>query len=349
MNGLGWLIGCIFLDICVIISNVCEHVLIIKGWKNLDRIDHLLLSLSVSDLVNGLSTLFIDSWYLARKMSLNVTRMNETSHTPCFGRRDAENKTFTNETTHFLEEHHSLMNCIFETVFLFTVFVSVLHVTAIAFERICAVRFPRKYYIFNMAKTKCLTIISIWIIATILTPTFAVLPTNSTKARLIRGITLAILTFTVFVMYVCVAYFLFKQHKSMVDTFSADSDIHLHKLRRLTAICLFLGTSYITCIAPIIFAYLYQGFYHDISNLMVTINSLINPCIYFVKVYHDRRDNRIMRRNINSSKELISKRPHGATVMTMIEGNDSLERRTPRDTLMQYQSPMASESPTSCD
>ena len=73
MDKLGWLIGCLILDVAVILTNVCEHVFIIKRWKYLDRIDHLLLSLSVSDLIFGLSTFTIDSWYLSRDLLLNDT------------------------------------------------------------------------------------------------------------------------------------------------------------------------------------------------------------------------------------------------------------------------------------
>ena len=281
-----------------------------------------------------------------------------------------ENSTLRRNTSSGFEKQYNSTQFIFDTVFLFTVFASVLHVTAVAVERIYAVRFPRKYYIFTKFRTKFVTISLIWVISLILTPTFAVLPTNSAEGRLIRGNALAIITLSVFIIYLSVAYFLFQQHKSVIEEFSGDSNVQPDRLRRLTIMCLFIGISFVACIAPITFGYLYQPFYHELSNFMVTLNSIINPCIYFVKVYHDARNNKRTRADTCKDKELIPRRGYGYTLTTIVDENDCKERNkvggspTPRnlivrgspvlrnsplahDSLMAHESPMALESPMS--
>lgn len=337
---LGWYVGCIVLDIGVILTNLCEEIYILRGWNTLDRIDHLLLSLSVSDFFNGVATLGIDSWVLARSLVLDNSTL--TSATPLIVTNSS-----VNGTSNVLVSHHRVIQIIFETVFLFTVFVSVLHVTAVAVERIYAVRFPRKYYIFTKFKTKCLSICMIWVISLILTPSFIFIRTDKLKGRLIRGIALAIIVVAVFCIYSSVAYFLFQQHRSVVDTFT-DSSLQLDRLRRLTIMCIFIGISFVVCIAPITIGYLYEPFSHEISSIMVTLNSLINPCIYFAKVYQDTR-NKKKPEPIN--KELIQRRAYGYTLTTIIDEAEVKENYkngsplTRKGTLLGRDSPLSRGSP----
>ena len=79
----------------------------------------------------------------------------------------AGNMTSVEDDRHVLDRHHQLMNCIFDALFIFTMFASVLHVMALAVERLCAVRFTQKYHIFTLFKTKLLTILLIWFLGRI--------------------------------------------------------------------------------------------------------------------------------------------------------------------------------------
>ena len=67
-----WLIACIILDVGVIIANSIQQIIICRKWKMLDRIEHLLLSLSISDLLSGIATLSIDVWFLVREGQVHI-------------------------------------------------------------------------------------------------------------------------------------------------------------------------------------------------------------------------------------------------------------------------------------
>lgn len=382
MDKLGWLIGCMVLDVAVIVSNICEHVFIIKSWEHLDRIDHLLLSLSVSDLIFGLSTFTIDSWYLSRDLLLNDTNSNigynatdiatnattdnSSLRTSCFSKSFLSGEVFGNATEldgmHLLDKHHQLMNCIFDALFIFTVFASVLHVMALAIERLCAVRFTQKYYIFTLFKTKFITIAMIWGVAITLTViTAGAVEYHDQGNSISRGLLLAFITVSVFVLYLAVAHYLFQQHKSLKRDFSSDSYIDLNRLLRLTVTCLFLGISYVICTTPIILNYFdydekndpfLPPYFHYISSFLVTLNSIINPCIYFIKLYYDKRGSTVRDNGDNyddGSNLIVEKRDHGGTVTTIVEGRGSfrsdsvLEGRKADASLLRYQTPMAFE------
>ena len=142
-----WFISVIFLDVGVILANICEHCLIINRWKYLDRIEHILLSLSVSDLMLGSACLIVDSWHLHFAVAHNETEQcNVTSNASRIW--GDNNGTLDCDEMHGMDNPYRLMNSIFDTLFLFTVFASALHVMAVAIERIYAVRFPHKYHIF---------------------------------------------------------------------------------------------------------------------------------------------------------------------------------------------------------
>lgn len=264
-----WLIGSIALDIGVIISNVGEQILIGKKWKHLHRMDHLLLSLSISDLISGITTLIIDSWYLVRE----VQKQNNITRT-----------AFTKETQYIISR-------VFDSVFLFSVFAAMLHVIAIAVERLCAVKFPTRYYIFNTFTFKCRTLCAIWIVAVLLTPTFSVLTFLSldrTIGTFIRGAVFAIIIALVFLVYLAIACLLLQQRRSI------DSNVYPEmpqdRLKRQTILSLFIGIIFVICMIPMTLAYLNRELYHPISNVMITLNSIINPCIYYYKAYFDWRN-----------------------------------------------------------
>ena len=326
------------LDVLVIGTNICEQFIIIKGWKHLDRIDHLLLSLSVSDLIFGFAALTMDSWYLARELK-QLDNENNNSTKRCFSITIDESKS------EFLEKYHPIINCTIEAAFVFTLFVSVLHVMALAIERLFAVRFPQKYHIFNMFKTKFFTISVIWSGGLFLT----VIQVGAVGAMergnsFARTVLLALVTMAVFVLYLCVAFFLFKQHRSMSRDFMSDSFVNLGKLRRLTVICLFIGISYVLCNAPINVQYFNKVYlgggkwtakflpeeFLYVSSFMVTLNSAINPCIYFIKVYYDRDTpaRGTLRGSVGAGDgaRLMDERrsrgrSHGDTTSTIVEGN----------------------------
>ena len=61
---LQWFIPTIILDVLVIVANFTQQLIIFRKWSSIDRIDHLLLSLSISDLISGVVMLLTDSFFL---------------------------------------------------------------------------------------------------------------------------------------------------------------------------------------------------------------------------------------------------------------------------------------------
>ena len=101
LNKENWLIGCMVLDVLVITTNFLEQFLIIRSWKHLDRIDHLLLSLSVSDVIFGLATLTIDSWYLSRHLN-SLIEVNNNKSKSCFSLNIHQDESFN---IHYLDRY----------------------------------------------------------------------------------------------------------------------------------------------------------------------------------------------------------------------------------------------------
>ena len=262
----GWIIACMVLDVAVIMANISEQYIIIKNWAQIDCIEYLLLSLSISDLISGITTLSIDSWYLAlRTGALNMT---------------------------ITIKHQKTLSKLFDSIFLFTVLTSVFHIISLAIERLYAIKRPKEYYILQTGKFKSLTVGVIWLISLGLTALFSVPPVFSLHYKICSYVYAAILAtacIIVLVIYLSIAYLLIKMRSSTEQEFGSPEDVRKDRLKKkVTIISLFLGISFVACVLPITFGYFSADLYHEFSNMMITLNSLINPCIYFAKVYMTR-------------------------------------------------------------
>ena len=164
----------------------------------------------------------------------------------------------------------------------------------------------------------------------------------------------------------------------MKRDFSSDSFVDVSRLLRLTVTCLFLGISYVLCTSPIILNYFdydekqnpfLPPYFHYISSFLVTLNSVINPCIYFVKLYYDKRGSLNVHAGDQGTGVLlgVERRDHGGTLTTIVEGRGGsfrggsfrggsvrggffrsgsvLEGGKAEDSLIKYQTPMALETP----
>ena len=294
-----WLIACIILDTFVILANVIEQFLIIRKWSKLDRIDHLLFSLSISDLISGITTLGIDSWWMSVKLSNNQNISRGTA---------------------------LAVAKIFDGVFLFSVFASVFHIIAVAIERLFAIQFPRQYYRFTTFGFKCTTIFMIWVIALLLTPTFSVVPMLSMQrdvGALIRAITLTVTVVLVFFIYVFISYLLARQRKTVMHDLHSEIGIQNEKLKRLTVLCFFLGMSFVICVLPITLSYYHVDLYHDVANFMITLNSFINPCVYFIKLYYDSKT--ITRQRSDTTRTILEARNSPLSNVLLIDPNNMNE------------------------
>ena len=203
---------------------------------------------------------------------------------------------------------------------MFSVFASVFHVIAVAIERLFAIQFPRQYYRFTTFRFKSTTICLIWIIALLLTPTFSAVPGLSVEVKvgaLIHAITLTTSVVVVFFIYLFISYLLFRQRKTMRHDLNSEIGLQDEKLKRLTILCLFIGMSFVVCVLPITLSYYHTDLYHHMANLMVTLNSLINPCVYFVKLYYDTKT--VARHRSDTTKTLIETRQSPTSNVTLVD------------------------------
>ena len=152
----------------------------------------------------------------------------------------------------------------------------------------------------------------------------------------------------------------------MTATFGTDSHLDVNRLWRLTIVCLFIGISYEVCMVPTVIGYfnrIYLGnawtdpflpdeFYY-VSSFLVTLNSIINPCIYFLKVYYDRKiptttnNNTTPKVQRGDSTKLLHNggqmdegdgRNHGDTRTTLVEGGGSWGRQSSRGSMKKSKS-----------
>lgn len=268
MTKIKWLVGHIVLDIGVIITNLCEEILMARRWNALDTMDNLLLSLSVSDLVSGLVFLIMDTWILVMVSG-----------------------------TVFDVEKHLVAKRIWDSFCLFSVFGSALHVITIAADRICAIKLPSKYYIFSNFKYKCCMVTLIWVFTLLSTATVSVFSiyTEEVYVGLItRGWSLAAATALVFIMYFIVMCTYCQKRTYTTNDFRENANLHYKVLKPFTLIAFLLGMNYIVCVSPITYSYFHPMMFHPIGDVMFTLKSILNPWIYFTKIlFKSRYFNRI--------------------------------------------------------
>ena len=239
-------------------------IIIFMRWSKLDRIDHVMLSNSICDL---LCCVFI------------------------FINDLVEFKRFTDVTTleQFMEYVPTKLSKITETIVFLLLYVSGAHTIAIAIERIFAVRFPTKYYVFNSFKAKLITLILVWFI-----PGIFVLSLYTVSSRglvvvdYIKNTVLMAMGGIIFITYVyIVALLLFKRCNNQRNFNSQDG-----RLVRLTIVCLFIGGSYIGFVTPFAIYVYDHSLYLDEANLIILFIPLSNPFIYFIKVFVEIRQAR---------------------------------------------------------
>ena len=276
MDAEPWLIGAIAIDGAVISANIVELTLLLKKWHKLDRIEHLLVSLCISDLVAGIVTFAQDAIQLRNIIEYGMVRMTST------------------------------VGMIFDCFFFFFVLVSNFHIISIAIERLVAVKFPMKYSIFSTFKCKSLTICLVWTLAVLFAPTITVVSKLFYDQRKLvdhymsAGIllTACILVFTI---YMILVFALVDRERKLQELIPEEMRRQMRD-RRTTCFCLLIGFSFVICVLPFTIGLMDKKLYHNSSNLLLSANHLVNPLIYFTKsIFEARR-----RRASSSTSHLLS-------------------------------------------
>lgn len=269
-----WIIGAIVIDGLVISANIIELSLLLRKWNRLDRIEHLLLSLCISDLIAGISAFTQDGMQLKEVLENCIASMT------------------------------AIESMIFDCFFFFVLFSSNFHVAAIAIERLVAVLLPLRYFIFTTSKCKTFTLCLVWTSAITLAPVMTVLQ-NILAPKHAQNFSASFLICScsiIFLAYMTLVCALIKRERTMIDLIPQEMRKNM-KDRRTTLFCLLLGISFVVCVFPFSLELLKQTLYHDSWNLLITANHLINPCVYFAKSYADNT----RRRHAGSATRLLSR------------------------------------------
>ncbi|XP_065662908.1 growth hormone secretagogue receptor type 1 [Hydra vulgaris] len=254
-----WIKAALVIDVLVIVANTIEIGILLNKWRTLDRIEHLLLSLSISDFLTGITMCCQDVLLLKYVL--------------------------------FDEPPTDIAVTVLECMFLFSVFASNFHVLAIAVERFFAVVFPMKHRFFTTIKCKVFTISFVWVTATILSPSIWFLIQHFESGKDVKKFGYyayaAILMFaciSVFIIYLVLAAALVIR-KWLISTMLPDQK---YRNSNTTWFCLLIGFSFIACFLPMSLGHLLV-FAHPIASLLFGLNHFLNPFIYFAKYFYTRK------------------------------------------------------------
>lgn len=287
-----WLISAIIVDGLVISMNIIQLGLLLRNWRILDRTEHLLLSLCISDLISGIVLFGLDTHslkYFIVHGEINLTR-TESFVLECF--------------------------------IIFFILSSNFHIISLAIERLVAVSFPMNYAIFTTLRCKTFTICLVWTLGVLISPAVILFnklyydkKTENKQGKLIMGGVLLTACVTVFSSYMILVVALIRREQQMKEIIPEELHRQLRD-RKTTMICLLFGFSFVVCVLPHTLGFFSENIYHNSSSFLLTSNHFINPLIYFAKAYVQRR--RTM--SSNSQNRLI---PRDRTFLTEVNGSDS--------------------------
>ena len=260
----GWLITGIVVDFAVIVANLAEQCVMRRNWGILDRVDHFLFSLSLSDLVTGFCTISVDGWFLYH-----------------FAKQGAD------------PTPDPFLTKVFDAAFLFSVFASIFHVTAIAIERLMCVRFPKRSHYFTSTRSKAIMLSIIWALSLLLSVAFALMQAFALDHIFGKYARCSIFLAAILVVtgtYIALVFYLrdIRKQISNGEKLSLAEEDQLQKVRRTTIVCVLIGFSFVACVLPITLGYLSDKLYHPVVNILITFNSLVNPTIYLGRLLTDQ-------------------------------------------------------------
>ena len=265
-----------------LILNITESVLILRKRKRWKPFDKLLLSLSFADqLVSILTIIYLTLWY---------------SEVTIYGHK------FSSKSFLFL--------------LLTTEDFSLLHILAITFDRLFAIKQPIKHNVKMQGRLPALIIAGIW--TCVITFVSAVLSImifqkNEYVPPLVKAYSVLLIVFGI-----CYA-FAYKYMFDSVLTKSAKArnqrKCPLREVltldecknqRNMFKTCILVLLSYIICMYPISIEILARKELKDLSipsQVLLLANSVLNPLVYFYKGYSDRR---VTQRNEESTGKASS-------------------------------------------
>jgi len=288
-----WVVVAVVIDGFVISANIIELMLLLKRWKRLDRIEHILFSLCVADLTCGIFMFGQDAYQLRLIVIKSVQNMSTTAA------------------------------IVLDCMVVFFILVSHFHVSAIAVERIVAVSKPLKYSVFTTQKCKILTISLVWVLALLIAPALTLAQKYSSKGMAgqhVLASTIVAACILVFVSYMLLTYLLIKRDRVMKELAQPEQKKQLRD-RQATLFCLLFGFAFLICMMPYaIGLFNAVDLFHPFQIILLTAYHFVNPIVYFVKYFFNGR----ARRNTitaNSASRLLTRSPRTTRTTFVVHGD----------------------------
>ena len=258
----------VILALIILFSNTVEIILILR-CKSKKLFDKLLLSLALSDILVGLAVIAFKSIGLVRHNAL-----------PWLEGEDCAN-------IFIISSNFSMSNLIFITV-----------------DRFLAVRFPVKHRILLTERRVNTVIALVWFLSAVSTTLFSIIKfewRGANESLLILSGFLLLIGVAMMVVYIKIFYLISKRTaKGSANTRQGKQGTirglgKVTKGPHVTERAVFITgaivtISFIVCTYPFAFDFLICRSAHEISlppRLMILLNSLFNPFIYFFKNYLD--------------------------------------------------------------
>ena len=253
----------LFIFIATVIINAIEIVILVKKRKNLSNYEWLLLSLSVTDLLVGLT-----------KGAINL----------------------------LLEiEIISFNNYEYISPLWFSIACSVSHTLCITLDRLSAVAFPIKHRTLWQGKTIYNVLIGAWSFGLTVFPVASTCSKKQTKFYL--GILIIITSFVILISYSYIIYkAIIKRRRffSKSSGFSLEQTASMSREFSLLCMCFVISLAFATMMLPFAISSVNHEDASPFAKYLLVSNSMTNPLLYFFWKYIDKK---IKRRRINSSKE----------------------------------------------
>ena len=256
-----------------VVFNLAEIILIAKKWRSLKSYDQLLLSLSASDFITGLTFFgFGISHFSGLSLEENVTR------------------------------------CVSSMGLIMAFAISVKNLLLIGLDRLVAVRFPIKHRIWMTRNKMNLIIVMLWIVM-ILCGTTVLLVWRSQPPGLEYGFHLvapwAILSSAVILtmMYAHIIYVVVrKKHLTNIQNRESRRQDNV-----VIATCISIVLIYLACSCPVAFQIAIELRSNYKTTILLVINSVLDPLVYFFKSHYEERKKKNIQAHLNLVMKLVMK------------------------------------------
>lgn len=204
----------------------------------------------------------------------------------------------------------NIMRIIQQELLWFSVSSSLLHVLAISFDRLLAIRFPLKHRFWFTCKKNMALIVIIWILSFLLIAPSLAVSLQTGKNNLIKQISSSLVIVTGLLLILLYAYIIRRTVSKecifqIITLQSGKKEIvsacSLREKRILLTSALIV-LSFIICNFPFAIVYIVTKQRQEYLILFLITNSILNPLIYFFQRYYQDKREETVRRKTDQSR-----------------------------------------------